>query len=259
MDRGYKLPTFGGAKNPFVKASTETRAKSSQQSELKIVAAIEPVVIVATDPGKSAIDGIRADADVALVAQTISERAVEKVSKPFMVLPKVEVKPTEVGLSGVERWVAALEETAPAVRHPVLRFLDWLEVSAMWCKTRVAHINWRKPSMPKFKLPQLALPKFSALSKLPKFSRANPFKWMPKRDQRSVPVVAQATGPVQAELSLEKVRVLRNDLSDADLEIAAVQMAQPKQPKPVRAVKVKVEPVPVPKVEETVEMEAVEA
>ncbi|HEX4342924.1 MAG TPA: hypothetical protein VH255_06015 [Verrucomicrobiae bacterium] len=91
--------------------------------------------------------------------------------------------------------------------HPMLAFLDWLEFAAIWCKTRVMSFKFKMPQVPKL----------------------NPAAWIPKRKSQGIPVVARAeSGPVQAELSLEKVRVIRNDLSDADLEIVAMKATPPK-------------------------------
>jgi len=55
--------------------------------------------------------------------------------------------------------------------------------------------------------------------------KANPFK---------SPAQAAATPVVQGELSLEKVKVVRNDLSDSDLElVAAGQLAKTPEPENV--------------------------
>src|SRR6185312_12504505 len=53
--------------------------------------------------------------------------------------------------------------------------------------------------------------------------KLNPLKYLPtpKPTARHVLRAKVARTPVQAELSLEKVKVVRNDLSDTDLEIMA--------------------------------------
>jgi hypothetical protein len=48
--------------------------------------------------------------------------------------------------------------------------------------------------------------------------------WMPKKRSREA-IVPQSAAPIQGELSLEKVRVMRNDLSDTDLEIVSAKPA----------------------------------
>jgi hypothetical protein len=55
--------------------------------------------------------------------------------------------------------------------------------------------------------------------------KLNPLKYLPtpKPGARQVSRTRPARAPVQAELSLEKVKVVRNDLSDTDLEIVAPQ------------------------------------
>lgn len=64
----------------------------------------------------------------------------------------------------------------------------------------------------------------------------NPFAYLPKRiaEKRA----AKTRTPVQAELSLEKVKVIRNDLSDADLELVSIRRSE--KPKAAAA---KLEPI----------------
>jgi len=126
----------------------------------------------------------------------------------------IQKEAEQVRLSSAELAAAELKETqrvpvvpvvaaAPAdapVRekvHPVLAMLDWMDDTAGRVKERIT----------KLELPNL----------------------IPKRKAATATPVVQKTvaGPVQPELSLEKVRVVRNDLSDADLEIVPVKV-QPK-------------------------------
>jgi len=108
-----------------------------------------------------------------------------KETQPVAV-PPAEVQATEVTVAPV---------AAPAQEkvHPLLAMLDWMDDTAVLVKQKVVKME---------------------LSKL-----------IPKRKPAApVPVVAKAVpGPLQPELSLEKVRVLRNDLSDSDLEIVTVK------------------------------------
>jgi hypothetical protein len=123
----------------------------------------------------------------------------------------------QVRLSPVELQAAALKETqrlpveAPLVPpleklHPVLAMLDWMDDTAVTLKARIGKLEFSK-----------LVPKRKPVAPLP---------------------VVQETvaGPLQPELSLEKVRVMRNDLSDADLEIVAVKAEPIVQPK-VKAVR----------------------
>jgi hypothetical protein len=48
-------------------------------------------------------------------------------------------------------------------------------------------------------------------------------------------VVQSRTEPVQAELSLDRVKVVRNDLSDADVEIIPAKLVAKSKPKPERS------------------------
>lgn len=60
--------------------------------------------------------------------------------------------------------------------------------------------------------------------------KLNPFAYLSGRDAERQS--ARARMPVQTELSLEKVKVIRNDLNDADLEVVRVRKAE-KTEKPV--------------------------
>lgn len=69
--------------------------------------------------------------------------------------------------------------------------------------------------------------------------KLNPLAYLPARTSGAKPAKSRVTrAPVQTELSLERVRVMRNDLSDADLEVvparpvklAAKPAAPPAQP-----------------------------
>jgi hypothetical protein len=108
--------------------------------------------------------------------------------------------------------------------HPVLAMLDWMEVTAIRLRGWVVKLN--------------------------------PARLLPKRKPATAMSVVQKSsdGPVQAELSLEKVRVMRNDLSDADLEVVPMKV----QPKPVRRETTKVEVVKI-KTKSVPELAGVEA
>ncbi len=59
--------------------------------------------------------------------------------------------------------------------------------------------------------------------------KVNPLSYLPARESGAKKSVRSrgARPPVQAELSLEKVKVVRNDLSDTDLEIVPAKPAAP--------------------------------
>ena len=158
--------------------------------------------------------------------------------QPAPVAPVVTTAPVAPVATVVQAAPATPTQVVAEREHVVLRFLDWLEVAAIWCKTHVMSFKFKKPSMPK----------------LPSMAKLNPAKWIPKRKAQAVAVVASPqSGPVQAELSLEKVRVVRNDLSDADLEIVPMK---PVTPKPARREKPQPEK---QKVETPAELAGVEA
>lgn len=55
--------------------------------------------------------------------------------------------------------------------------------------------------------------------------KINPLSYLPSRDPAAKKSARPARAPVQGELSLEKVKVVRNDLSDSDVEIVTVRPA----------------------------------
>jgi hypothetical protein len=61
-------------------------------------------------------------------------------------------------------------------------------------------------------------------------NKLNPLKHLPARTATAKRAKSQAVRPpVQTEMSLERVKVVRNDLSDADLEIIPARPAQPER------------------------------
>ena len=67
--------------------------------------------------------------------------------------------------------------------------------------------------------PTAKTPKAAALAEFIK--KLNPLKHLPKRRPETRPVRPKVARAAQGELSLEKVRVLRNELNDSDLEFVA--------------------------------------
>ena len=236
VDAKYKLPTFGAAKNPFARPETKPA-----QSELPITAPELPkreeVLLkpaVAETPKRTLTDVETRAANLKETQEMPKPMAVQ----PAPVAPVVTTAPVAPVATVVQATPATPTQVVAEREHVVLRFLDWLEVAAIWCKTHVMSFKFKKPSMPK----------------LPSMAKLNPAKWIPKRKAQAVAVVASPqSGPVQAELSLEKVRVVRNDLSDADLEIVPMK---PVTPKPARREKPQPEK---QKVETPAELAGVEA
>src|SRR5690554_4471646 len=60
--------------------------------------------------------------------------------------------------------------------------------------------------------------------------KLNPVGWFSRRRVASKPAASELRGPVQCELSLDSVKVVRNDLSDADVVVVAARTAS--RPKP---------------------------
>jgi hypothetical protein len=125
----------------------------------------------------------------------------EKVRLSSAELAAVELKetqPVSVAVPAVPPLEIVVPVATPATPaqekvHPILAMLDWMDDTAVRVKERVVKMELKK--------------------------------LIPKRKSvfASPTVVKPQAGPVQPELSLEKVRVVRNDLSDSDLELVAVK------------------------------------
>jgi hypothetical protein len=90
----------------------------------------------------------------------------------------------------------------------------------------------RLPLVTAIKSPAAAAPGISFKTKAlgwirEQLKRVNLRSWWPARKSRTVKSAAMPFGkaPVQAELSLDKVKVLRNDLSEGDLEVVPVKIS----------------------------------
>jgi hypothetical protein len=149
------------------------------------------------------------------------------MAAPIQKVPeRMQLTPEEIRVANMKETqrLPVLPGIAPAQErlHPVLAMLDAMELAAIWLKA------WAV--------------------------RLNPAKLLPKRKPAPAMLIVpkSSCGPVQAELSLEKVRVMRNDLSDADLEIVPVKV----QPKPARNEAAKIETA---KVQAAPELAGVEA
>jgi len=74
--------------------------------------------------------------------------------------------------------------------------------------------------------PKVAAPVDSWLKKI------NPMVWFgnrkPAEPKPAIPRFSKPQAPIQGELSLDNIKVMRNDLSDADVEIVPVKPAPPK-------------------------------
>jgi hypothetical protein len=68
--------------------------------------------------------------------------------------------------------------------------------------------------------------------------KLNPFRWRSHHRPAGTAVPpARHRSPVQGELSLDKIKVVRNDLTDADLEIVSAGEASKRNPAPVAGAK----------------------
>ena len=63
--------------------------------------------------------------------------------------------------------------------------------------------------------------------------KLNPLEWLPKRQETARPTIKlMARVPVQGELSLDNVKVVRNDLSDTDVEVVTARSGARTNPAP---------------------------
>ena len=69
--------------------------------------------------------------------------------------------------------------------------------------------------------------------------------WSARQRTRSKPAIpAFNKGPVQSELSLDKIKVVRNDLNDADIEVVSAKVMAKANPTPEKATGAAVEETP---------------
>ncbi len=124
--------------------------------------------------------------------QTESIPAPKAEPTPVPVSAPVEKSPAEVRVASLQK-TQRLPEAAPVeVKHRG----EWLR---------------KKPARFFFRLKQWA-------------TKLNPLSWFPRRKASAKSVLPAVERPVlQPELSLEKVRVVRNDLNDTDLEVVAAK------------------------------------
>ena len=70
-------------------------------------------------------------------------------------------------------------------------------------------------------------PPATALQRVAQWAnKLNPLSWWPDRPAAAAvprPVVRAGRSPVQGELSLDKIKVVRNDLNDADVEVVSAK------------------------------------
>lgn len=71
------------------------------------------------------------------------------------------------------------------------------------------------------------------------------FRRQPKKSKRATPA-RPARGPVQGELSLDAIQVVRNDLSDSDFEVVARKAGPAAKPAPVAPAPGQADPTPAP-------------
>ena len=76
--------------------------------------------------------------------------------------------------------------------------------------------------------------------------RINLFEWWSARKRaKSKPAIpAFNKGPVQGELSLDNIKVVRNDLNDADIEVVSTTVKAKTAPAPEKAAGAAVEETP---------------
>ena len=66
--------------------------------------------------------------------------------------------------------------------------------------------------------------------------KLNPLEWLPKRHEPARPTIKlMARVPVQGELSLDNVKVVRNDLSDTDVEVVTARSGARTNPAPAES------------------------
>jgi hypothetical protein len=119
-------------------------------------------------------------------------------------------------------------------REPQLPKLTAAEVAAANLKKTQALPVMDEPAVAKIQKPQPA-----ELTKVPGtlagwLKKMNPMLWWanrkPAQPKPLIPRFSQTHGPVQGELSLDNIKVLRNDLSETDMEVVQAK-ARPVAPR----------------------------
>lgn len=189
------LPKFESAKNPFAHSTkaSQTVAPAKTDSATIVAAPELPVLVVAPEIKP---------------APTVmpTEFLFDDQAQPAVV--PVIVKEVQA----VESVPVAKEEVALNMAAPAEVIPQTLELQP------VAKVAPVAPVTPK-------APMFSGLMK-----KVNPLAYLPAREAVKP---ARPRTAVQTELSLERVKVVRNDLSDTDLEVIPAKLAgKPENPAP---------------------------
>ncbi|SRR5581483_7155706 len=194
MNATSTLPKFGSQKNPFTTAPASAASKADSSRTIASVATVPVAVAAESKPEKFETQSLFDPAPAAPVARIIETPA-----------PKVEPIPETITPRQAESVTVPKQISKPAVQESEL-------------PDRKGEGKLQKqeaPSVrPKTSLAEHARTMARAVAKL------NPLRLLRLGKPGPTAVkVRPARAAVQAELSLERVRVVRNDLSDADLEI----------------------------------------
>jgi hypothetical protein len=181
------LPKFESSKNPFA-APAKVEAAPISAPELPLVASLPPA--------KARGETLSLFDNAPQAEQTIP--VVDQKSEPVKPTPPiVKAEPQPVVAPMVQKVVAAPMAVAPA--SPAV------EAAPIAAAKRPALIT----------APQ-KISLLSVIKKLNPFTRLHKWSGNNSRSRAMRP-------PVQAELSLERIKVVRNDLNDADLEVVTAR------------------------------------
>jgi hypothetical protein len=152
----------------------------------------------------------------------------ESAKNPFAAKANAELperEPQLPKLTPAEQSAATLKKTE---RLPVLGALIAVREAAV-ALSRDSH----QAQAPQKQPPQVAAPVDSWLKKV------NPLVWFGKNKsaepKSAIPRFGKSSGPVQGELSLDRIKVMRNDLSDADVEVVPAKSRPPTITAPMQA------------------------
>lgn len=145
----------------------------------------------------------------------------ERTAAPAAPVPVSAAKPAPVKSEPVKMETISLFDAKPVESPAPVKVMEAQPMAIEPVKAEPAQT----------KLPN-AVKTASARKRMPLaewMKKVNPLQYLPAREQGAKKAIRSkgARTPVQAELSLEKVKVVRNDLSDTDLEIIPAKLAKP--------------------------------
>ncbi len=241
MNAQNRLPKFGSGKNPFAPPGTEgTRgtdtAKTAAASKTELAQMVTPSLFEpergSTEPAvavaATAMTALAPQPESTALAPCETKAAAPQEATPALPPASVEPQATPALPAPARRPALPNEWGNWCFRQVVQGFiLTMLGVEGARAKALDAK-RWILAVVVPAKRNAASAPAKKALPLAGWLKQLNPRQFLPARP----PAGARPNhSPVQAELSLDRVKVVRNDLSEADLEVVPMRLVE----KPVEA------------------------